>query len=112
MVGSDGEDVRGQRFEASDESVDFFNGLDFGFEVSVFAGGVSFFEMDIKEVVLVIAGFEGVEEICRFWAYVKDLHANEPGQAAIHRVIGAGSRLELIEPVSYTHLTLPTNREV
>ena len=32
--------------------------------------------------------------------------------AALHTIRSLGIRVDLPEPVSYTHLTLPTNREV
>ena len=38
--------------------------------------------------------------------------SNWQDDAASDLVLNAGPRLAMLTPVSYTHLTLPTNREV
>ena len=45
---------------------------------------------------------------------LKALHSDLIGHVQLHLVTGARSELldEVLRPVSYTHLTLPTNREV
>ncbi len=60
--------------------------------VPVLAGGVGLLVMDIEEIVVVVAGLEGVEEVGGRRAGILDVHAQEPRQPLVHRVIGDGRR--------------------
>ena len=83
--------------------------------VSASAGNSAFHRVGIFEMSATIKPGEDPAAVeARMREILNGLIANGPTQDEINRVVTqyASRRIQGLEPVSYTHLTLPTNREV
>ena len=70
---------------------------DFGLEVAVFACGVGTLVVDEEEVVVVVVGDHLVDDVGEPRTRGHYLHAEEPSDAAVHRIGGNAERVELVD---------------
>ena len=91
------EDVRAEVDDFLEGGVDFLQGADFGLEVAVFACGVGALVVDEEEVVVVVVGDHLVDYIGEPRTRGHYLHAEEPSDAAVHRIGGDAERVELVD---------------
>ena len=86
-----------ERRDARHRGVELFDPLHLRGEVAVFAGAVGVFEVDEEEIVLRPVLFEHVDLLGERLGLADDVHADEAGQAFVHRIDGDGGGLQAVD---------------
>jgi hypothetical protein len=97
VVAGGDEDVGLEGHDLRHGGVEFLGPLHLRIEVAVFAGAVGVLEVDEEEVVLVPVLFENLHLLVERLGMAEDVHADELGEALVHRVDGDRGGAEAVD---------------
>ena len=97
VVAGDDEHVGLQGHDPRHAGVELFGAFHLGVEVAVLAGAVGVLEVDEEEVVLRPVLFEHVHLLVERLGVADDVHADESGEALVHRIDGDRRGLEAVD---------------
>ena len=97
MVAGHDEDIRSERLNSRDHGVKFFSPFDLGRKVTILASGISVFEVQEEEVVVIPAGGKLIDLFAEGLRLADQVHTDKTRQPLVHRIDRDGSRSEAIE---------------
>ena len=79
MVGCHNQYFRLEGGETRNVLIDLFDGLLFFLVISIFPGGIGFFEVDIEKIILTVFGLDSIEKFFETLFGMENCHADELG---------------------------------